>query len=235
MSTRTLTSPVGVCKCVLRVDVQVELGYGDVWRGHIRCADQTLAKGCTLEIELEAVGRNLAELRAARGLSLRELADLTGYTSSYLSQIERGDSVPSLSGLATVAASLGVEMATLFEQVTGPKIHVSRKSEPLRLRTRPSEDEAEQRYAVLGAHGNEGAYTALIHHIPPDSPPITFRHFGERFGLVLSGSVRIIFGSEVHDLGQNQWLHYGSHEEHIIQVTSARDAEILWVVSPAIF
>lgn len=198
-------------------------------------ACRTKRKGYILEIELEAVGRNLADLRAARGLSLRELADLTGYTSSYLSQIERGDSVPSLSGLATVAASLGVEMATLFEQVTGPKIHVSRASEPLQLRTRPSDEEAEQRYSVLGAHGNEGAYTALIHHIPPDNPPLTFRHFGERFAIVLSGSVQIIFGSEIHDLGQNQWLHYGSHEEHVIKVTSARDAEILWVVSPAIF
>jgi len=188
------------------------------------------------EVELQVVGRNLAELRSARGLTLRGLADLTGYTSSYLSQIERGESVPSLSGLAAVAAALGVEMAVLFEQAAGPRLHISRSEDRLGLRTGlSSSDEPSHRYTILGAHGNEGAYTALIHHLPPGEPPLRFRHFGERFGLVLAGSVRLTLGGEPHELAVNDWLHYGSHEEHTIEVTSPTEAAVLWVVSPAIF
>ena len=188
------------------------------------------------EVELQVVGRNLADLRSARGLTLRGLADLTGYTSSYLSQIERGESVPSLSGLASVAAALGVEMAALFEQAAGPRLHISRAAERLELRTGLSDsDEPSHRYTILGAHGNEGAYTALIHHLPPGEPPLRFRHFGERFGLVLAGSVRLTLGGEPHELGVGDWLHYGSHEEHTIEVIGPAEAEILWLVSPAIF
>ena len=120
------------------------------------------------DVHLQAVSQNLAELRASRGLSLAALADLTGYTGSYLSQIERGESVPSLSGLATVAATLGVEMAGLFEQAVEPRLHVSRADKRLGLRTGLSDrDEPSHRYTILGAHGNEGAYTSLIHHLPP--------------------------------------------------------------------
>ncbi|MEM8922194.1 MAG: cupin domain-containing protein [Actinomycetota bacterium] len=189
-----------------------------------------------MEVELEAVGRNLAELRASRGLSLRELGELTGYTSSYLSQVERGASVPSLSGLATMAAALGVEMAVLFEQAAGPRIHVSRADEPLQLRTATSESgEPSHRYSVLGAHGNEGAYTALVHELPPDEASVQFRHFGERFCLVLEGSVRITIEGEKHELTEGDWLHYASHTKHSIEVTSDTKASVLWIVSPAIF
>lgn len=189
-----------------------------------------------VEVELQAVGSNLAELRSARGLTLRRLADLTGYTTSYLSQIERGESVPSLSGLAGVAAALGVEMRALFQEASGPRLHVSRASEPLALRTGLSDsDDPAHLYTVLGAHGNEGAYTALIHHLPPSEPPLRFRHFGERFGLVLAGSVRLTLSGEPHELGIGEYLHYGSHEEHTIEVTSETDATVLWIVNPAIF
>ncbi|MEM9132699.1 MAG: XRE family transcriptional regulator [Actinomycetota bacterium] len=189
-----------------------------------------------MEVELEAVGRNLAELRASRGLSLRELGELTGYTSSYLSQVERGDSVPSLSGLATMAAALGVEMVSLFEQAAGPRIHISRADEPLKLRTAMSEDdEPAHLYSILGAHGNEGAYTALVHELPPGEPAIHFRHFGERFCLVLEGSVTITIEGEAHPLEEGDWLHYASHTQHMIEVTSDTAASVLWFVSPAIF
>lgn len=189
-----------------------------------------------MEVELQVVGQNLAELRSARGLSLAALAELTGYTRSYLSQIERGESVPSLSGLASVAAALGVEMTALFEEAAGPALHVSRASKPLELRTgMSSSDEPSHKYTILGAHGNEGAYTALIHHLPPGEPPLRFRHFGERFGLVVTGSVRLTLGGEPHELEVHDWLHYGSHEEHTIEVTSPTEAAVLWLVSPAIF
>lgn len=188
-----------------------------------------------MEVELEAVGRNLAEQRASRGLSLRELGELTGYTSSYLSQVERGDSVPSLSGLATMAAALGVEMASLFEQAAGHRIHVSRADEPLQLRTALSEGEPTHRYSVIGAHGNEGAYTALVHELPPGEPPIRFRHFGERFCLVLEGAVIITIEGEAHPLNEGDWLHYASHTQHSIHVVSDTAASVLWFVSPAIF
>lgn len=189
-----------------------------------------------MEVELEVVGRNLAELRSSLGFSLRELADLTGYTSSYLSQIERGESVPSLSGLATVAAALGVELATLFDDASsGPKISISRADERLQLRTAETDDQPSHRYSILGAHGSNRSYSVLSHFLPPGQTPIEYRHFGERFALVLSGTVELTLGGDSHILNTGDWMHYAAHQAHTLAVKGEEGAELMWIVSPAIF
>lgn len=188
-----------------------------------------------VEVELEAVGRNLAELRASRALSLRDLAELTGYTGSYLSQIERGESVPSLSALATVAAALGVEMTTLFEVAAGPRVHIARADAPLELRTAKTADQPAHSYAVVGAHGNERSYTALTHRLPAGEDPLEFRHFGERFCFVLAGAVEMVIGGDRRRLDEGEWVHYASHEAHTFGAIGDVEAVVLWIVSPAIF
>lgn len=180
-------------------------------------------------MELAAVGRNVKELRTARGMRLADLAATTGYTTSYLSQIERGLSIPSLSALATVAMALGVEMATLLDSQPGPEVHITRAGEGEQI-TLPNDSLS---FRVLASHGPEGAYTAIVHGA--HRTPTTFRHFGERFMLVLEGSVRIRFGEEQHDLQASECLHYGAHEPHEITDTSETEVKLLMISSPALF
>ncbi len=90
----------------------------------------------SVEVELAEVGRRIADRRAAEGWRLADLAEATGYTTSYLSQIERGVMIPSLTALATVATALGVEMMTLLQDVTGPTATVT----PRRRRRRDQAD-----------------------------------------------------------------------------------------------
>ncbi|WP_420611695.1 helix-turn-helix domain-containing protein [Candidatus Spongiisocius sp.] len=181
-----------------------------------------------MEVELAAVGRNMAGLRKAKGLRLSDLAEATGYTTSHLSQIERGASVPSLTALAMVAMALGVEMTALLDTVTGPLVHITRAGEgrELRLPGSPS-------FRVLGSHGVSGAYTAIV-MAPPDSAD-QYRHYGERFALVLSGSIRISFGEEHHDLETGDTLHYAAHETHEARRTGEAPCQVLIISSPALF
>jgi transcriptional regulator with XRE-family HTH domain len=72
----------------------------------------------SVEVELAELGRRIADL-----------AEATGYTTSYLSQIERGVSIPSLTALATVASALGVEMMALLQDSPGPTVTVTRAGE----------------------------------------------------------------------------------------------------------
>lgn len=184
---------------------------------------------CGVDVELAAVGRNVKRMRTARGLRLADLADLTGYTTSYLSQIERGLSIPSLSALATVAMALGVEMASLLDSRNGPVVHITRAGEgdEIRLPNHPLT------FRVLASHGVEGAFTVMMHGA--HRTPTTFRHFGERFMLVVEGSVRVRFGDEQHDLGPLDTLHYGAHEAHEIADTGDGEVGLLMISSPALF
>jgi transcriptional regulator with XRE-family HTH domain len=63
---------------------------------------------------LEALGALLREERRAAGLSQRELAERTGVSNAYLSQVERGRHEPSLRVLTTVASTLGVPLQLLL-------------------------------------------------------------------------------------------------------------------------
>lgn len=64
---------------------------------------------------VEPVGVRIKRLREEQGLSLSELARLSGVSKGYLSQIERSaDARPSASTLFALAKALGSSVAALF-------------------------------------------------------------------------------------------------------------------------
>lgn len=171
----------------------------------------------------------MARLRAERGLRLADMAEATGYTTSHLSQIERGTSIPSLTALAMVAMALEVEMTALLDSSTGPLVHVTRAGEGPELRTPDG-----PLWRVVGSHGTDGAYTAVI--MRTSDVPAQYRHFGERFLLMLGGSLYIRFGEQDHDLATGDTLHYSAHEPHETGAQSDDpQGRILVIASPALF
>src|SRR5262245_53711245 len=63
---------------------------------------------------VESLGEYLHEQRLANRLSLRQLADLTGVSNPYLSQIERGLRRPSAEVLQQIAKALRISAETLY-------------------------------------------------------------------------------------------------------------------------
>jgi transcriptional regulator with XRE-family HTH domain len=63
----------------------------------------------------ERIAQRVHDLRAARGLSLDELATHCGVSRSMISLIERGESSPTAVLLEKLAAGLNVSLASLFE------------------------------------------------------------------------------------------------------------------------
>ena len=60
------------------------------------------------------LGSNVKALRLAHGLSQEELAFQTELDRTYISQIERGVSNPSVLVLLKISVTLGVEVGALF-------------------------------------------------------------------------------------------------------------------------
>lgn len=63
---------------------------------------------------VESLGEYLREQRVASKLSLRQLADQTGVSNPYLSQIERGLRRPSAEVLQQIAKALRISAETLY-------------------------------------------------------------------------------------------------------------------------
>jgi len=70
----------------------------------------------TPQPEGELFGTRLRELREQRGETQRSLAALTGMTHAYISEMERGLKVPSLTTLVRLALALDCKLTALVAQ-----------------------------------------------------------------------------------------------------------------------
>ena len=61
------------------------------------------------------LGKRIAELRRAKGLSQEQLAARTGYSTEFISLVERGRNGPSVAGLSRISKALRVKPKSLFE------------------------------------------------------------------------------------------------------------------------
>jgi transcriptional regulator with XRE-family HTH domain len=72
------------------------------------------------------IGGRVKALREAMGLSLRDLAERTGVSAPMLSQVERGETSPTLAVAAKIAAGLELTLSQLLRLDEGEHVAVSR-------------------------------------------------------------------------------------------------------------
>jgi transcriptional regulator with XRE-family HTH domain len=72
------------------------------------------------------VGPRIRALRDAMGLSLRDLSDRSGVSAPMLSQVERGETSPTLAVAAKIAAGLELTLSQLLRLDEGQHVSVSR-------------------------------------------------------------------------------------------------------------
>lgn len=181
---------------------------------------------------LTNIGPSLRELRKNRGLTLSELAADSGYSEGYLSGVETGATVPSISALSVIAAVLGADVSAFFPRTVEPNVTVHRADASNHLMLSESSTES---YAMLSSRLDNPSYTALLHEFSATDNTATYRYIGERFALVLRGQVTVTFGQKTFHLGPGDCLHYSSHPEHQLTLDEESDgAELLWLVAPAL-
>lgn len=62
----------------------------------------------------QKIGPELKRLRESAGMSLRTLAERSGFSASFISQVENGEASPSIASLGKIAAVLRVSLADFF-------------------------------------------------------------------------------------------------------------------------
>lgn len=72
-------------------------------------------------------GARLREVRLARGLTQRELADRCGTSVPAISHMERGTKVPNLTTVVRLADALGCRVTKLVETLDGKQGRKTRK------------------------------------------------------------------------------------------------------------
>ena len=179
------------------------------------------------------VGARVKALREAEGLSLRDLAERSGVSAPMLSQVERGETSPTLTVAARIAAGLELRLSQLLrldEQGAVTIVRASgRRSGGNRRRGHRYEvltaaqpgQRAELSRHTLGAGGSTGAL---------DDPPI--HEPGSReTALVEQGSVVLVCDGVRYELQEGDTVTFDADLPHHFENPTAEDAAFLAVVS----
>jgi XRE family transcriptional regulator, regulator of sulfur utilization len=75
-----------------------------------------LPKNSTWAVNERYVGRVIRQLRQRGGLSVRWLASKSGFSPSFISQVELGHVSPSIASLDKIASALGVTISEFFPE-----------------------------------------------------------------------------------------------------------------------
>ena len=133
------------------------------------------------------LGESVRRLRAARQLSLRTLAERTGFSASFLSQVENGQASPSISSMERIAAALGVTLGEFFQATESSPPAVLRAASRVTLNSEWSKARIEALSTDVPASRMEPVLITL----DPGGTSGTRPHTSSRdeFAFVLDGSV----------------------------------------------
>jgi XRE family transcriptional regulator, regulator of sulfur utilization len=138
------------------------------------------------------LGKNLRRLREARGLSLRAIGEKSGFSASFLSQVENDQASPSISSLERIVGALDVTLAEFFQGVATPPSPDATPAAGLSFRSEWSK----ARIVYLPSGHADARILPLIVTLDPGGSSGSRPHpaQNEEFAMVLEGSVVLTTG-----------------------------------------
>ncbi|MDX6651832.1 MAG: hypothetical protein QOJ38_613 [Solirubrobacterales bacterium] len=183
------------------------------------------------ELAPAAVGSRVRALRDSMGLSLRELSERSGVSAPMLSQVERGETSPTLAIANRIAAGLGLTLSQLLRLDEGEHVVVIRRRDRRRRRRHGHEVEEltpplpGQRVDVSVHQLDAGAVTGAAEDPPIHEP-------GSReTAVVLEGAATLVIDSEEHELRRGDSVTFDADLPHHFENRHAGEARFLAVVS----
>jgi len=178
------------------------------------------------------VGSRTRALREAMGFSLRDLADRSGVSAPMLSQVERGETSPTLSVAAKIAAGLELSLSQLLRLDEGDSVTVVRAN--ARLRGGGAQGHA---YEVVtpGLPGQRAEVS--LHVLRPgaatggaDDPPI-HEPGARETAVVTGGRLRLVCDGTTYDLADGDSVTFDADLPHHFENPDGSDARFFAVVA----
>jgi len=179
------------------------------------------------------IGARVRALRDGMGLSLRELAERSGVSAPMLSQVERGETSPTLATAGRIAAGLELSLSQLLRLDEGGTVSVVRAAE---RRGGGSDGHA---YEIL-TPPLPGLRAELSRHVlrpgamtgGADDPPM-HEPGARETALVDRGDVVLVVDGERHRLSAGDCVTFDADLHHHFENESASEEAVLLAVVSA--
>ena len=178
------------------------------------------------------LGPRVKALREGMALSLRDLAQRSGVSAPMLSQVERGETSPTLAVAAKIAAGLELRLSQLLRLDESGAVTVTRAGDG-----RPGRDSGRgHRFEVLTA-GHPGQRAELSRHAlapgaatgGPGDPPM-HEPGAREIALVERGAVVLHVDGEAHRLATGDCATFDADLPHHFENPGPDEAALLAVV-----
>ena len=174
------------------------------------------------------VAEALRRFRSERRLSFDELSARSGVSRAALSQIEGGRTNPTLAVLWKIAVGLDVPFHDLLGSNKAETVIVLRGNDALPLRS--ADGRTESRLLSPGGSSTSTDIYELrlvpkaVHRSEPHARGTT------ETVIVLTGTLRLTVGNQVHDLGVGDSVFFQADIEHSYENRATREARLLDVI-----
>lgn len=172
------------------------------------------------------LGSQLKAKREEKGYTLKQTAEISGLSIGFISQVERGQTDPSLSSLKRLAGALGIKLGDLFSQETASHILI-KKGEGKLLKI----DSAV--CCELLATSFSKTMEPMIKVIKPGGESgLVDPHVGEEFIWVIEGVLYVKLGDASYILNKGDSVYFQANQVHAWKNIGETDCRALWVMTP---
>jgi transcriptional regulator with XRE-family HTH domain len=167
---------------------------------------------------VDEIGRRIRKLREAKGLSLEDLSNLTGFDIDFLQKIEEQEVHPQLGTVIKLSKALESAFGRLVSGVGDRLYSVTRRQEQ-KIVSRSTGLAGKQKlytYKSLAPEVKGRHMEALLVQLEENPDGELSVHDGEEFIYVLEGTVAMQIGEDRFDLDPGDSVYYLSTTPHLI-------------------
>src|SRR6266513_2594480 len=178
-----------------------------------------------------AIGERVRSLREAMDLSLRDLAERSGVSAPMLSQVERGDTSPTLAVARKIAAGLDLTLSQLLRLDEDRHVVLVRAGNR-RMRRRRGHKVEELTPPLPGQRADVSVHTLAPGAATgaPDDPPV--HEPGSRETTVLlEGTAELFIDGQRHQLDAGDSVTFDADLPHHFENNGGTDARLIAVVA----
>lgn len=178
---------------------------------------------------LTKLGEKIKSIRKGKGIKIKQLSSRSGLTESSISMIENGKISPSITTINKIAVALGVHPIEFFEIERHKRWIVTRKNEREKLQISGNDNVLEYLCKERGSSKNEIYISNLA--LNQKSYEERLNHEGEKFCLVLRGTIDVELGSEIITLNEGDTILFDSMIPHLWRSSKSKESRSLWLIS----
>lgn len=187
------------------------------------------------------IGEKIRLLRKQQRITLKEISERTGFSISFISQVERNLSKPSVDSLKRICDFLGVPLAVFFDDERFQEIASDRvirqehrkrlnfegsKAEMFLLSPSVTPEMTNCKIELMMIIAQPGAQSGHRYHY----------HKGEECGVVVKGTLNIYLDDGTsYDLAEGDSMYFSSEQGHKWKNLGDVESISVWAITPPSF